>query len=82
MKFGGQKCTNGKCKEEFKCQQLFVDTWEEVEVLTNSGEVDMEECCVGEERIEEKSKEKYLGDVISEDGRNIKNLKARVNKGV
>ena len=31
--------------------------------------------------IEEKEEEKYLGDLISVDGRNIKNIKTRVNKG-
>ena len=31
--------------------------------------------------MEDKNEEKYLGDVISHDGRNIKNIKARVNKG-
>ena len=31
--------------------------------------------------MEEKDDEKYLGDVISKDGRNIKNIQARVNKG-
>ena len=31
--------------------------------------------------MEEKEQEKYLGDVVSNDGRNIKNIKARVSKG-
>ena len=31
--------------------------------------------------IEEKEEEKYLGDILSNDGRNIKNIKSRVNKG-
>ena len=31
--------------------------------------------------MEEKEDERYLGDVISKDGRNIKNIQARVNKG-
>ena len=37
--------------------------------------------CNGEVAMEEKDHEKYLGDIISNDGRNIKNIKARVNKG-
>ena len=35
LQFGGLECKKlyvGNDKEEFKCQQLFVDTWEEVEV--------------------------------------------------
>ena len=35
----------------------------------------------GEKDMENKQEEKYLGDVISCDGRNIKNVKARVGKG-
>ena len=31
--------------------------------------------------MEEKHEKKYLGDVISKDGRNLKNIKARINKG-
>ena len=31
--------------------------------------------------MEEKTEEKYLGDIISADGENIKNVKARVAKG-
>ena len=41
----------------------------------------MEDCVIGEEVMEEKCDEKYLGDIISNDGRNIKNIKARVSKG-
>ena len=35
----------------------------------------------GEEEMEVKMEEKYLGDVISTDGRNIKNVKTTVAKG-
>ena len=31
--------------------------------------------------MKEKHEEKYLGDIISKDGRNLKNIKARINKG-
>ena len=31
--------------------------------------------------MEEKEDEKYFGDIVSKDGRNIKNIKARINKG-
>ena len=36
---------------------------------------------VGEEAIEDTSNEKYLGDIISKDGRNTLNIKARIGKG-
>ena len=41
----------------------------------------MEDHFIVEETMEEKIEEKYLGDIISNDGRNIKNIKARVSKG-
>ena len=31
--------------------------------------------------MEEKTEEKYLGDIILTDGKNIKNIKARISKG-
>ena len=34
-----------------------------------------------DEIMEEKDSEMYLGDVIAKDGKNIENIKARVNKG-
>ena len=46
-----------------------------------TGIEEIEDICEGEEIMEEKSDEKYLGDVISTDGKNIKNVKARVAKG-
>ena len=41
----------------------------------------MEDKWAGEHVIDEKTEEKYLGDIISVDGRNIKNIKARISKG-
>ena len=36
---------------------------------------------LGKVEMEETEGEKYLGDIISNDGRNMKNIKARINKG-
>ena len=43
--------------------------------------INIEDCFTGEEVIDETDSEKYLGDIISNDGKNMKNIKARVNKG-
>jgi hypothetical protein len=72
----------GKTKEDFKCQPLFVDKWEEKAVEEcYTGTTIIEDVCEGEDIMEQKEEEKYLGHVISKDGRNIKNIQARVNKG-
>ena len=80
-----QKCKKihiGKSHEEHKCQPLYVDKWEEKEVEDfETGIIKIEDSCESEDVMEEKSEEKYLGDVISRDGRNIKNIQSRVNKG-
>ena len=72
----------GHVQEDFKCQDLSVDQWKEVEVRNDvTGEVDLEDIWTGEKVMEDKSEEKYLGDIISIDGRNLKNIKARIAKG-
>ena len=79
LQFGTSKCKKihvGKYCEQFKCQELSVDSWEEIEVKDK-----LEDCWMGEEPIEEANKEKYIGDIIDKDGKKIKNIKARVDKG-
>ena len=85
LQFGADKCKKmhiGKTLQEHKCLPLYVDKWEEKEVEdSESGKIRVEDTCEGEAIMEEKDQEKYLGDVISKDGRNLKNIQARVNKG-
>jgi hypothetical protein len=71
----------GKTQEQHKFQPLFVENWEEKEVKIGQ-KIQVEDILDGEEEMEEKESEKYFGDVISNDGRNLKNIQARVNKGV
>ena len=85
LQFGSIKCKKihiGKECEQYKCHPLYVDSWEEKEIKNEeSGKVDIDDVCLGEEMMEEKDDEKYLGDIISKDGRNLKNIQSRVNKG-
>ena len=85
LQFGAQKCKKlhvGKYCENFKCQDLKVDNWEEVEIQNEETGIDeIEDVLKGDLIMEEKMDEKYLGDVISTDGKNIKNIKASVAKG-
>ena len=85
LQFGVSKCKKihvGKMCDEYKCQTLTVDNWAEIEVNDKeTATTTIEDQFVGEEDMEDTEEEKYLGDIISNDGRNIKNIKARVNKG-
>ena len=61
---------------------LYLDKWIEKEVeKDNTKEIIIEDICEEEEVMEETKMEKYLGHIISRDGRNINNIKARVSKG-
>ena len=85
LQFGTEKCKKlhvGHTKEEFKCQDVRVENWTELEMKNDiSGEMEMKDTFAGEFVMENKEEEKYLGDVISNDGRNVKNIKARIAKG-
>ena len=85
LQFGPSKCKKmhiGKQDMEFKCHALFVEKWEEIEMVQGNTQNNIiEDVCIGREEMEKKLEEKYLGDIISTDGKNIKNIKARVNKG-
>ena len=85
LQFGAPKCKKlhvGKTCEKYKCQDLKVDRWEELVIRNEeTGIDDVEDKCNGVEIMEEKTEDKYLGEIISADGRNIQNIKARVAKG-
>ena len=72
----------GHLQKPYKCQELFVDKWSEVELRNDvTGDIETNDLFEGEQAVEEKSEDKYLGDIISTDGRNMKNIKARIAKG-
>ena len=85
LQFGAKKCKKihvGKTCENYKCQDLKVDKWEEIVIKNEEkGTEDIDDVCNGYKIMEENKEEKYLGDLISSDGKNIKNVKARVAKG-
>ena len=69
-------------KEGQKCQSLTVEKWIEIEVQNDeSDKAEIVDKWDGNITMAETEEEKYLGDIISVDGRNIKNVKARVAKG-
>ena len=85
LQFGVDKCKKlhiGKNREDYKCKDLFVDGWK-LKTVTNvaTGENAIKETYEGPENIETTDSEKYLGDIISSDGKNSKNIINRQNKG-
>ena len=85
LQFGIEKCHKmhvASKKVDEICPDLFVEGWKikEVEEI-NVDHVELEEEHVGECKMEEVTEEKYLGDIISVDGKNMKNIVSRVNRG-
>ena len=85
LMFGIQKCKKlhvGHTLIDFKCQELSLDRWREQAIKGDEeNEIAFKDVFDGEEMIEQKDEEKYLGDVLSVDGKNLKNIKTRINKG-
>ena len=47
-----------------------------------TGDLQQKESFIGPQKMEEKEEQMYLGDVISADGKHLKNVKARKNKAL
>ena len=86
LQYGVKKCFKmhvGKtCVKEI-CPDLHVDGWKVREVTeVTTGEKNLEDEYAGVHEMKEVEDEKYLGDVLSNDGKNIKNITARKNRGL
>ena len=84
LQFGVNKCKKmhvGRT-DDYKCQNTLIESWKE-EVVKNviTGDVTVKDVVDSIHTMELIEKEKYLGDLISNDGRNILNIKSRVAKG-
>ena len=59
LQFGGEKCKKlhvGNTREEYKCQDLSVDTWTEMEIRNEAtGEFEFKDIDDGDHKLEEKS---------------------------
>ena len=83
LQFGAGKCKKrhiGKKHEEFRCHAIFVDKWEETEENNIVGKERIEDMCLGKVQMENSEEEKYLGDIINKDGRNLKNIQSRIKE--
>ena len=86
LQYGTTKCFKmhvGKTCIPEVCPELFIDDWkikEVNEVVTENYQYEEEHD--GMSAMETVEHEKYLGDIISSDGKNSKNIAARKNRGI
>ena len=83
LQFGEDKCHKMHIgKEKDYCPELYIDTWK-MELRENFETKIEEEKDVFdvEVEMEDSDEEKYLGDLITSDGLNKKNINARKGKG-
>ena len=87
LRLGAKKCVTlhvGKYHEEFKHVQLFVDGWGVKGVESYDAEDTKWEDILDQElkEISHLDSEKYLGQILSSDSKNIKNIIKLRNKGI
>ena len=79
LQFGIDKCHKIHIGANHqKCPELFIDKWEEIE---NVDSVEVHDVCKDVSKINETKQEKYLGDLICDNGKNAKNIAQRTGKG-
>ena len=86
LQFGTSKCVKlhiGKTCNDSLCHDLNVGGWKvEVKADAATGKCSKSERFVGQERMEIKEEQMYLGDIISSDGKHDKNIQSRKNRGL
>ena len=84
LQFGVSKCHQLHVSKNNKmCPTLKIDNWELKKVKeSETGLGNQEDVLVGSHNLEKVDKDKYLGDIISVDGRNTKNIIARKGKAI
>ena len=83
LQFDSDKCVKmhvGKHNKTNICLDLEVDAWVEQLVEKHDGSKVLQDKFVGRETMKNVTEKKYLGDLISSDGRNSKHIKERTNK--
>jgi hypothetical protein len=85
LQYGSEKCVKmhiGKNHHKVICTDLEVDCWKEERVEEKDDQKYMMEKYTGKEVMQLVSEKKYLGDIISSDGKNNKNIIERTNKAM
>ena len=83
LQFGSDKCEKmhiGKHHDLNICPKLEVDSWKEIVQNNTNGKKELKDVYTGKEEMKEVVEKKYLGAIISCDGKNKKNIKDRTNK--
>ena len=84
LQFGAKKCQVmhiGKDIPRHKKSDFFVDEWIMKETdKRETSTVELKETFNGEEEIQEAENTKYLGQIISSNGSNIRNIDNRANR--
>ena len=84
LQFGSQKCHQLQIgNKEHLAADLFIDNWEVTKVSeSETGVTNLTDSNSVEVQVEVADKEKYLGDILSNDGKNTKNILAIKGKGL
>ena len=85
LQCGAKKCKRmhiGKTPKTIMCCELKIDGWREENVTcVETGTTQIKDSYEGGNILETSLGERYLGDIISADGKNDKNIMRRQNKG-
>ena len=85
LQFEEDKCEKmhiGKTYNSDICLEMSVDSWKETLVVNEKEDKHLEDIYVGKSVMKQVSEKKYLGDLISSDGKNKANIKERTNKAI
>ena len=86
LQFGTSKCIKmhiGKTINKTICKDLYVGEWkEDVETDPDTGEAYISENFAGDVKMKTKEEQMYLGDVVSANGKHLKNVLHRKAKGL
>ena len=70
----------GKTHDKYIGPDIYVDSWKEAIIVTSKKVKELKEKFCGRVFMEEVKEKKYLGDFISNDGKNKDNIKQRTNR--
>ena len=84
LQFGRDKCVQmhiGKSHNQDICSPCKVDAWTD-KIVRHNGKDTLEDEYLGEEAMKTVQEKKYLGDIISQDMKNLKNIREKTNRAV